>query len=132
MNTLNILSTGVLVLIAAGIFKRKTASWHWPLMGLAFALDMGMVLYIEITREAIKATVSGPPPMLMFHIIVSSLVIVLYLVQFYLGVQLLTGKAVSPASHRNVGITFIILRCINYITSFVIPMAAVAEYSPFN
>jgi uncharacterized membrane protein YozB (DUF420 family) len=129
MNTLNILSTVVLVLIAAGIIQRKTPSRHWPLMTLAFLLDFGIVLYLELTRDAIDTTLSGPPPMLIFHIFVSGLVFILYLVQFYLGYRLLTGKLVSSSSHRIVGISFGLLRLMNYVTSFVIPLSLAAAVS---
>lgn len=129
MSTLNILSTVVLVLIAAGIIKRRTVSLHWPLMLSAFLLDMGMVLYIELTREAVKTTISGPPPMLMFHIIVSSLVLVLYLVQFSLGYRLLTRKVLNSNFHLRVGITFVVLRLVNYITSYIIPLTVVGNYT---
>ena len=121
MNILNILSTLVLLIIAGGIIKRRTARIHYPLMLTAFALDIGMVLYIELAREAVKTATSGPPPLLMFHIVISCLVIICYLVQFYLGWRLISGRSTSSRSHLITGILFCILRLTNYVTSYMIP-----------
>ena len=99
---------------------------HYPLMLTAFALDIGMVLYIELAREAIKTATSGPPPLLMFHILISCLVIVCYLVQFYLGWRLYTGKSTSSRAHLATGILFCVLRLTNYVTSFMIPVTVAA------
>ena len=121
MNILNILSTLVLFIIAAGIMRRRTPKVHYPLMLTAFTLDIGMVLYIELAREAVKTAMSGPPPLLMFHIVVSCLVIVCYLTQFFLGWRLLKGKSTNRRAHLITAILFCVLRLTNYVTSFMIP-----------
>ena len=118
---LHAISTVVIVLIALGIYYRKRTSVHYPIMLTAFALDIGMVLYIEIKRHAVKQVIDMTPgPLLWFHIVVSTVVLLLYFVQFYFGWRLKSGKSTSKALHRNTGITFCVLRMINYVTSYII------------
>lgn len=120
MSILHVLSTLVLVLIAIGVMKRKTTRIHLKLMTTAFLLDVGMVLYIEVTRNAVEQTLGGVTPFLMFHIVISIGVLVAYVFQLQLGRRLLKGVVTSRVTHLWVGVVFCALRLTNYVTSFYI------------
>ena len=120
MNALNAISTIVVLIIIAGLWKRKDRALHYKLMVLAFIIDMGMVVYIEFMRGAVETAVSSPPPLMLFHIFVSVMSIVFYLVQFYLGWRLFKGKVTSTKTHMYCGILFCVFRLSNYVTSFMV------------
>src|SRR5262249_11145139 len=98
---------------------------HMPCMVSAFALDLGLVLYIELTRHAIAAVgkaVQRPLPhgLLLFHVAVSLLVLVLYGLQLWLGSSLFKGREDRRTLHRNLGIRFVVFRLTNYVTSMFV------------
>jgi hypothetical protein len=120
---LHLLSTLVLLLIAAGVYHRKRTRLHLGLMTGAFILDVAMVLWIEITRHAVENTVSPAhhtSALLWFHIAVSVGVLVAYVWQIQLGRRLLRGLVATRGLHLKLGVTFCTLRLLNYVTSFLI------------
>ena len=119
MNMLNILSTLVLFIIAYGVIKRNDRKVHIPVMTAAFLIDLGLVLYIELNRGAVEQAIDGVEGLLLFHIIVSALVLVLYIALTVIGVKLLKNPAMMKL-HRNLAAAFIICRLTNYVTSFFI------------
>ncbi|HXG48335.1 MAG TPA: hypothetical protein VNO52_11975 [Methylomirabilota bacterium] len=123
MTVLHLVSTLVLLLIAAGVYHRKRTRLHLMLMSAAFTLDVALVLYIELTRHAVEKTVNPAHhtgPLLWFHIIVSVGVLIAYVWQIQLGRRLLAGLVASRGLHLRLGVTFCALRLINYVTSFMI------------
>lgn len=120
---LHLLSTIVLLLIAAGVYYRKRTHLHLGLMTSAFVLDVVMVLWIELTRHAVEKTVNPEHhtgALLWFHIAVSVGVLVAYVWQIELGRRLLRGLAATRGLHIKLGATFCTLRLLNYVTSFLI------------
>ena len=123
MNLLHVISTLVLLLIAAGVATRKRTRLHLKLMTAAFILDVLLVLYIELTRHAVERAAAPDKhftPLLWFHIAVSVGVLVAYVWQIQLGRRLLQGVVASRGLHLRLGITFCTLRLLNYVTSFMI------------
>ena len=119
-----LLSTLVLVVIALGVWFRERPTLHIPLMSTAFAMDLGLLLYIEFTRHAVEKlgeTMQSPTPdgLLYFHVVVSGLTLVLYLAQIVTGMQLYKGTA-NRLLHRSGALLFITCRLLNYITSFFV------------
>jgi hypothetical protein len=117
---LHVISTFVLLLIAAGVRFRKNTRLHLGLMMAAFVVDISLVAYIEYKRHAIHQATHSPGPLLAFHIVVSLAVVVMYLVQMQLGRRVLAGIHASKGLHIRLGITFCALRLINYGTSFMV------------
>jgi len=117
---LHLLSTVVLFLLIAGIYYRRNRVRHLIFMVLAFLTDLGLVLYIEITRHAVEKVAGGIPPILIVHVSASVIVMILYLVQIGLGISLFKGATFTKSLHARVGITFCCFRATNYITSFMI------------
>lgn len=119
MEMLHVLSTIVILVLATGIWMRKrSVTWHWRLMIAAFILDIGLVLYIEITRHAIETVAGEISPLIWFHAAVSTAVLVLYFVMFALGRKIIVSGNRFRLTHRNVALAFCACRGINYVTSY--------------
>jgi len=133
---LHVISTLILFILAAGIYFRRRPEIHLKLMTGAFVIDLALVLYIELTRQAVKSVVTQVKPLTWFHAAISLSVVVLYVVQLVLGRRLLAARSASLATstgpistgdsahtrnlHRNLGMTFCVLRVLNYVTAFMI------------
>lgn len=118
--TLHVLSTIVVLLVIAGVLNRRNTPLHIRLMSTAFAVDLGLVLYIEGTRHAVGTVVSTPHPLVWFHAGVSTLVLALYVAQITLGRRLLAGRASSRRVHVALGLAFLLCRGLNYATAFLV------------
>jgi len=119
------ISTVILLILAFGLYKRHQPRVHIPVMLTAFGLDVGLVLYIELTRHAIQTaadSVTAPMahPLLLFHIAVSLTTIILYVLLSKSGSEVYRGQTDKLKSHRNMAAVFIICRLTNYATSFFI------------
>lgn len=117
---LHVCSILAMALVGVGLFfRRRRPSLHWKLMIAAFVMDVSLVLYIEIARHAVEQLPTARP-LIVFHATVSVLVLVLYLVLFGLGSRLLKGRFENRNAHRNAGFTFVALRTVNLVTSFLV------------
>lgn len=115
-----VFSTLVLLLILFGILNHRKRHLHMTLMTAAFLIDLALVLYIEFTRAAVEQAVDGVEGLLLFHIIVSVITLLLYIVLIGLGVQWFKGKPNVAVLHRNLAYVFVLCRLTNYVTSFFI------------
>lgn len=118
-----LLQTLVLLLISIGLYFRKVNRIHIPVMIAAFLIDLGMVLYLELNRAAVEQVIGGVEGLLLFHVIVSTLVVVLYVALFVTGFRLFKKVTLSPKLHRTLAMAFVLGRLINYITSFFVGSA---------
>ncbi|OFW46064.1 MAG: hypothetical protein A3J29_19080 [Acidobacteria bacterium RIFCSPLOWO2_12_FULL_67_14b] len=117
---LHVLSTLVVVIVAAGVMARRRPAIHLRLMTTAFLIDLGIVIYIESTRHAVERVVGPAGPLIWFHATVSTLVLLAYLGQITLGRRMLAGRATSRRAHIALGLAFCVLRGTNYITAFMV------------
>ncbi len=133
---LHAISTLVLLMLAVGIYFRRRREIHMKLMTSAFAIDLALVLYIELTRHAVETVATQTKPLLWFHATVSTSVLVLYVVMFALGRRLAAAPAANAVTsagpiatghlsqtrnlHRNLGMAFCALRVLNYVTAFMV------------
>ncbi len=115
---LSIISIFACTLLIVGYVSRRHRKIHIPLMVSAFTIDMGLLLYIELTRHAIEQAVESPGGLLIFHIIISVGVVVLYIGQVVSGMKKRKGQP-SPW-HGKAGLPLVILRVGNLITSFLV------------
>jgi len=114
-------STGVLLLIAAGLWYRKrNPRRHLRLMISALIADVCLVLYIEASRHAVEKVATHLRPLLWFHAGVSIGVLICYGLMIALGRPMLAGRYETRALHRGVGAAFVTLRVLNYITSYMV------------
>jgi len=119
------ISTCVLIIIAVGLCFRHRPKVHIPCMLTAFSLDVGLVLYIELNRHAIETVSqvvqrSFPHGLLLFHVVMSVLVLILYVLMLRLGLGLLKGQENLRLKHRYLGCAFAVCRLANYVTSFFV------------
>ena len=113
------LSIFVCVMLATGVLFRRRRRVHIPLMLTAFAIDLGIVLYLEIARHVIESLVDRPmTTLLVVHILLSVLVLVLYVVQVVTGIKKFRGQPV--AIHLKVAVVFMICRLGNLATSMMV------------
>ena len=118
------ISTVAVILIGLGLAYRRRAEIHMPLMFAAFSVDIGLLLYIEWSRHAIEqlADASGTPGehwFLIFHVSVSAIMLVLYLVQIASGLALIKGNTQRRSWHKAAGWAFVGFRLLNYVTSWM-------------
>lgn len=113
-------STIVLLLIAVGVYYKRDTRRHLRFMIAAFVIDVALVLYIEFSRQAVEKAVQSAGPLLWFHILVSVGVLVAYVAQIQLGRRILQGFVATRALHLQLGLTFLCLRLVNYVTSYLI------------
>jgi hypothetical protein len=124
--TLHLVSSVVVLLIIAGVMNRRHTARHMRIMTAAFVLDLGLVLYIEGTRQAVETVVAHTSPLVWFHAGVSTLVLVLYVAQIALGRRMLAGRPSPYRLHMVLGLTFCLCRGLNYATAFVVSGQAAA------
>lgn len=118
MSLLKVISIVACVLLAVGFMYRRKRRVHIPLMLSAFVVDMGLVLYIELSRGAIDTARTTTSGLMIFHIAISVGVVLLYFWQIYTGIRRVRGAAAS--SHGATGLTLLVLRLGNLVTSFMV------------
>lgn len=109
----------VCLVVLAGYSFRRTRGWHMRLMTSAFVLDMALLLYVELTRNAIKTSVAPPHPFVTLHVLISVLVLALYARQLYTGLRFYRGRA-RIGGHGGSGRWFLGLRTANLVTSLFV------------
>ena len=117
---LHIASSMVLIIVACGLYFRSNAKLHIRLMTCAFLTDLALVLYIEFSRHAVEKVATGVRPFVYFHALISLSVLVTYVVMIVLGRRVLSGRRASRSVHRNMGMTFVVLRLLNYVTALML------------
>ncbi len=108
----------VCVLLIIGYFKRRQKKIHIPVMISAFVIDMIIVLIIEFSRGAIKTAQAKMGPLMIVHITISVIVVLLYFGQIVSGIKKAKGKTCNW--HGRMGLTLLIFRLGNLVTSFMI------------
>jgi uncharacterized membrane protein YozB (DUF420 family) len=121
---LHLVSSLVVLLIVVGLMNRRHTARHMRIMTAAFVLDLGLVLYIEGTRQAVETVVGHTSPLVWFHAVVSTLVLLLYIAQIALGRRMLAGRPSPYRLHMVLGLTFCLCRGLNYATAFVVSAQA--------
>jgi uncharacterized membrane protein YozB (DUF420 family) len=118
---LHLISTSVLVIIAVGFWlRRRRNPIHIRLMISAFLIDLCLLLYIEYSRHAVQKVVASTRPLVWFHATVSVVVLLCYVLMIQLGRGVLAGNAMARRRHQMLGIVFVVLRSLNYITSYLV------------
>jgi uncharacterized membrane protein len=118
---LHFLSTLVLVIVAVAFWlRRRQNAVHVRLMISAFVIDLLLVLYIEVSRHAVHRVVASARPLVWFHAAVSVAVLACYVAMIQLGRRLQSGSSDARKWHRTLGVAFVVLRGLNYVTSFLV------------
>ena len=121
LEMLHVISTLVLVVVAVGLWlRRRRNAIHIRLMISAFLIDLSLLLYIEYSRHAVQKVVASTRPLVWFHATVSVVVLLCYVVMIQLGRGVLAGNPRARKRHHMLGIVFVVLRGLNYITSYLV------------
>ena len=116
---IRLLSVVVFVLLVCGVLARRRKRMHIPLMVVAMAIDVGLVLYLELTRAVVEKVAREPMSALMyFHILLSVIVLVLYGVQIRTGIANARGHRSS--THAKTMPWLLLMRFGNLVTSFFV------------
>ncbi len=116
---LKLLSVFVCVLLVVGVLKRRKPRVHIPLMVSAFLIDLAMVVYLEVRRGVVESIPGREMTfLLIFHIFLSTVVLILYGVQIFTGLKNARGN--RRPWHRKAAVAFLITRFGNLVTSFLI------------
>ncbi len=117
---LKLISIGIVGLLIYGLTQRFRPKVHIPIMLSAFALDVSLVLFIELTRDATGQALgwANLPEIMKFHIFLSTMTVVFYIVQIVSGFR--RYRYGGMPYHLHTGILFMIFRLGNLITSFLI------------
>ena len=110
-----------LALIALGVANRRRPAMHWRLMLAAFAIDVGMVLYLEGSRSAVERAATSIHPVIWVHAGISLGVLALWVAMLRLGWLMLHGQPARRHTHRLLATVFLVLRLANLGTSLVLP-----------
>ena len=83
------------------------------------SLDIILVLYLELSRNAVDTALSFKlEPIAQAHIAVSTLALILYFPLLYLGYKLSKGEQTKRQIHKKLGITAYSLRTLGFIFMF--------------
>lgn len=105
--------------LVLGYLARRKRSRHVPLVVAGIGADLGLVLYLQITREAVQTAVSfSLSPLEQIHILFSTLALVLYFPVLYLGIQLIRGQKTSRLLHKRFAVTALIFRTLGFLFMF--------------
>lgn len=116
---LKLLSVFVCVVIVVGLFNCRRRHIHIPLMLLAMTIDLAIVVYLEVRRGVVESIPGRPmTPLLLFHLCLSTLVLVLYGVQLVTGIRNARGR--RSRLHPKTAVLFVVARFGNLVTSFLI------------
>lgn len=121
MAPIRILGGLPLVLIALGLWKKRDRRAHTWLMALAFVTDIALLLYVELTRDAIQGFLTHTEDrLLMVHVAFSVVFILLYFVQIWSGV-LNWKRNLVVRPHAWAAGLFVVCRLGGFITSLMLP-----------
>ncbi len=110
-------------LMSIGLLNRKTTIVHARLMGSAIALDLGIVVTLELQRHAINTALSfSLTPMQQAHIAMSSIATLLYFPVVFLGWKRFRGKLSASGMrwHIRLGISAYAFRTLGFILMFAL------------
>ena len=102
-----------------GYLNRRNRSRHVPLMLTGMVSDIGLVLYLQFTREAIQKALRFDLAIFnQLHIACSTVSIILYFPIFYFGFRLLRGDLSVRDIHRRLGTVALIFRTLGLAFMF--------------
>ncbi|MEK7470209.1 MAG: hypothetical protein AAB074_22800 [Planctomycetota bacterium] len=119
MTPVQLYSTVVLALIAAGLAFRRRRRIHIPIMLGAFALDLGSVVYLQVQRNAVQKAAAEPTTILMVHIAFALSALLLYTAMTVTGTKL-ARRGTGRPMHRGLACVFLVCRVSTWGTSFFV------------
>jgi hypothetical protein len=117
-----IASLAYFVLVTGFRVRRKNRKLHAILMTSAIAIDLSLVLILQINRDAVGTALSfSLSPLQQLHILASSIATLLYFPMLGLGFYQLKNPSKSPRVkiiHRNLGLATFVARSLGFLLMF--------------
>jgi len=104
-----------------GFLAWKHRRTHLIFVLAGISIDIGLVLYLQVTRSAIQTALSfGLDPLQQVHIGVSTLALVLYFPALYYAIRLLRNQKGDEVftAYKRVIIPAFVLRCFGFLFMF--------------
>lgn len=117
---LNLANVAIFILILVGVIKHHNRRFHVRTMFLCFALDLALLLIVELRSQAVEAALKSTSMMLMVHIGFSLLMLVLWIWQIVVGVKILKGRMELLPRHASMAKVFLLARFGNLVTAFLV------------
>ena len=109
-------------LLCFGLYFRKSKKVHVPLMLSGILIDLGIVLTLEVQRQAINTAISFTlGPLQQTHIFFSALATLLYFPVIAYGLYLLknpNAKVATKKAHLKIGMAAFIFRTLGFVMMF--------------
>lgn len=108
-------------LLVVGLIYRKNREFHVRMMSSGIGLDISLVLFLEVTRNAIKtATGFSLGPFQYVHIVSSTLAVLFYMPIIFSGVKMYRGQYAPwrRGTHIRIGIVAFVFRTVGFLTMF--------------
>ncbi|RMG41622.1 MAG: hypothetical protein D6719_08225 [Candidatus Dadabacteria bacterium] len=114
-----LIGTASWLIMVLGYYQRKHRRSHIMLMLTAIFSDLGLVIFLQITRKASQTALEFSLPLLQqLHILFSLLAVISYIPVLLLGAALIRGKTGLLPYHRVVGMATLILRTLGFVFMF--------------
>lgn len=114
------LNFGVFLWLAVGVMFKRRRVIHAGLMTSGFALDTTLLLYIELSRQAVNQLFAPMGPWLIVHIINALFLVFLYPALLFTGGMVSAGA--STRVHKKLAISFLVLRLLLVLTAWLAVM----------
>jgi uncharacterized membrane protein YozB (DUF420 family) len=109
-----------ILLLTAGLAVRHNRDLHPRIMGTAFLVDVGLVLYLELTRGAIERASRLASQLLSLHVACAVATLVLNVFLLVSGWRIL-NRGGDRRVHFRGAVLFMVLRVVTFLTAFLIP-----------
>lgn len=116
-----LVATFSFLVITLGVLNRKKQRRHVSCMLLGLGLDISLVLYLQITKDAVQIAAKMSLPVLeQIHILFSTLALLLYFPVIVLGLKLLQncGNMRTRSLHIKLAILAYISRTLGFLFMF--------------
>lgn len=121
MSPLMIIASVSWILLSLGLILRSNRKIHVSCMLSGIVLDLGIVAYIQVTKNAVNNVLHNSIDLLpLLHIGTSTIAVILYFPVLYLGFSLLKGprNITTVNAHKKVALTAFFFRTLGFILMF--------------
>jgi len=124
-NGANIASIVITIVLLIGVALRRNRKLHPPIMIACFVADLGLVVWLEVTRSAVETAVGNMSALMVTHIVLAVLMILSYVSLMATGFKVLRAKEplefdTHRKSHRAASISFFIIRVAVLVTALMV------------
>jgi hypothetical protein len=114
-NPLTWLNLGVFLWLVIGVAFKGRPPLHMTWMTFGFALDTTLLLYIELTRQALGQLFAPMGFWLVVHIVIATVLVFVYPMLLFSGGKVSAGK--PKDFHMWLARTFFLLRFLLWVTA---------------